>query len=359
MMPPTAASPSLSRSGPLVFVLIGLLLGSCDRVPGSPQGEHSLIDPSPDVSDIRGAAPNKAAGGGMVLPYAFVDDSPAWSPDGRWIAFHRAVPSQYGPPGLYITSRDNGSPRLLLQGNALFPREVSFSPDGRRLVCNAGNQLVLVDLTTGQATRPMFTDNGAIHPDWSSNGRDILYQRASLRRFPPEPVDSAGLHIFDIESGVDRPLWSGFGALPAGPSKWIRNGRAVAVLHGDAAGYYLSAVALDGAYIERLASVPFPKWLANLQRIAPARPRAGPLATETIVALVFGEGGGQLLEVTTDPIAVTERMPAGLWDTLSPTGQEVVAIAPDPAYSLGVLFLRETDASPHAKMRQVTQYDPP
>src|SRR5258706_15371238 len=94
MSPPAAPSASFSRANPLIIVLIGVLLGSCDHVPGSPQDERNLIDASPEVRDLRGATP-KAAGGGVVLPRAIVDDSQAWSPDGRWIAFHRAVPSQY------------------------------------------------------------------------------------------------------------------------------------------------------------------------------------------------------------------------------------------------------------------------
>src|SRR5437867_1615038 len=48
---------------------------------------------------------------------AIVDDSPAWSPDGRFIAYHRAFISSDGPPGVYLISRDGGKPHQITGGD--------------------------------------------------------------------------------------------------------------------------------------------------------------------------------------------------------------------------------------------------
>ncbi|TMQ63623.1 MAG: hypothetical protein E6K78_10435 [Candidatus Eisenbacteria bacterium] len=290
---------------------------------------------------------------------AVVDDYPAWSPDGRLIAFHRRYPSSYGPPGLYIVPRHGGTPRLLLTGGFYFPREVSFSPDAGRLVCNSANQLVFVDVGSGATSRPMYTDNGATYPDWSPDGRHVVYFRIFRSGFPPEPEDSAGLHLFDVEAGLDRPLWSGYGAEPAGPSKWIRDGAALAVLHGDISGWRLSVARLLGSQISGAVSVPFPKAFWNLQHLGPARPRSGPLATESVVMLVLGQEIERTLQLTIDPLAISDRRLLGLWDALSPTGREVAVVRPDPADSLGVIYVGQADAPPQARMLQLTRYEPP
>jgi WD40 repeat protein len=309
----------------------------------------------PELEDLAAVPP----GDGSTPLRAVVDDYPAWSPDGRLITFHRRYPSRYGPPGLYVVPRHGGVPRLLLTGGFFFPSEVSFSPDGERLVCNNANQLVFVNLQSGAISRPMYTDNGATCPDWSPDGHSVVYYRVFLDGFPAEPPDSAGLHIFDVKTGLDRLLWSGYGAEPAGPSKWIRNGTALAMLHGDNTGWHFSVAALDGSEFNRVLSVATPEFLWNLQHLNPARPRSGPRATESVVMLVVGRPIERTLQVTIDPVAISQRQTLGLWDAVSPDGREVAVIRPDPADSLGVLYVGHADASPHAGMLQLTHFDPP
>jgi len=60
-----------------------------------------------------------------------VDQGPAWSPDGRWIAFIRATSSDpFAGGAIYLVSPLGGPERRLLE----FPAsQVSWSPDGRTL----------------------------------------------------------------------------------------------------------------------------------------------------------------------------------------------------------------------------------
>ena len=353
------------------ILTLSLLVLSCGRVPIDPRVSDRAAPSAGDwvtataltrttgILDRATMAPLALQARAGEVPIRFyVDEWPAWSPDGRWITFHRTLPSSYGPPGLYIVSRYGGTPRLLLSGNYLFPREVSFSPDGRRLVCNDGNQLTFVDLGTGAVTRPMFTDNGAAYPDWSPDGRSVAYGRIFLRGFPPEPPDSAGLHVFDVISGVDRPLRHGADVLPSAIPQWVRNGSALALIYGDYDNFYLGLATVDGREFNPLLSVPFPKRLWNLQHLEPARPRAGPLATESLVLQVVWRELEHTYRITVDPVAISERRPLGPLDFLSPDGREVVVISGAPD-SLGVLFVGHADAPPQAKRMQLTHYAPP
>lgn len=358
----------------LLVLLSAPAISSCDRHPVAP-----AVGTSPTVTQVHSLGAHRSLSADVLsVPVQFepedeaavpqderdiplravVDDHPAWSPDGRLIAFHRRYPSSYGPPGLYVVSRHGGEPRLLLPGGFFFPREVSFSPDGDRLVCSNGNHLTFVDLT-GAVTRPMYTDNGIAFPDWSPDGRSVVYARRFRSQFPLEPADSAGLHIFDVASALDRPLRHGDDVLPSGPVRWIRGGTGVAVLHAVGGDPRLSVASLDGREFSTLMSVPFPKLLWNLQHLGPARPRSGPLATEALVMLVLSQVIDRTLHVTIDPLVISDRPLLGIFDALSPSGREVAVIRPDPADSLGVLYVGQADAPPQARLKQLTRYDPP
>ncbi len=369
-------SSGLGSRGCLLLIPTLAMIASCDHHPIAPTAAtrptvSEALSPDamralptsepqtpgkPVANDLMALPPGK----GSVPLRTVVDDYPAWSPDGRMIAFHRRYPSSYGPPGLYLVPRHGGTPRLLLQGGFFFPREVSFSPDGQRLVCSNANQLVFVDLGSGAISRPMFTDNGAAFPDWSPDGRNVVYGRIFRSQFPPEPPDSSGLHVFDIASGLDRPLRYGDTVLPSGFARWIRDGTALVFIHGHSNGdQSLSLATLDGRDFFTVFSVRAPKLLWSPQHLDPARPGAGPRATESLVMLVIGRAIERTLQVTLDPVAISDRRLLGLWDALSPTGREVAAIRPDPADSLGVLYVGQADAPPQARMLQLTRYEPP
>lgn len=61
------------------------------------------------------------------------DFAPRWSPDGRWIAFHRREPSKDGLRDAYVMNA-NGGERTRLTADSMDNAYPSFSPDGKHIV---------------------------------------------------------------------------------------------------------------------------------------------------------------------------------------------------------------------------------
>src|SRR5206468_5617039 len=92
------------------------------------------------------------------VDYAFVDSSPAWSPDGATVAYYRAYASQDGPPGIYVIPAVGGTARFVT-GSPFGYVELRFSPDSRRLAAVSRGEVFLIDVATGRADQVTFTDN--------------------------------------------------------------------------------------------------------------------------------------------------------------------------------------------------------
>lgn len=97
------------------------------------------MDPSRDesanhalfVTPISGGQPHR------ITPWGYTDDYASWSPDGRTIVFgtngslYRVSPDGQGLAKITLEMRDGSS--------AVNAFDVSFSPDGRRIVFSLGS----------------------------------------------------------------------------------------------------------------------------------------------------------------------------------------------------------------------------
>src|SRR5689334_14506573 len=61
------------------------------------------------------------------------DTSPAWSPDGNWIAYAHFAPDPSDTSGLFVVDTTGSGRRLLAIG---FPGSIDWSPDSRSIVYN-------------------------------------------------------------------------------------------------------------------------------------------------------------------------------------------------------------------------------
>ena len=101
---------------------------------------------------------------------------PAWSPDGRSLAFTTEEifdpATRQGDASLYVVEAGGGAPRKVVEGDAVQP---SWSPSGRRLLywSNTGGQRDLFTVSAAGGDRVALTNDPAIDwsPVWSPDGR--------------------------------------------------------------------------------------------------------------------------------------------------------------------------------------------
>ena len=126
------------------------------------------------ASFARPGAPNIGALG---------DNDPAWSPDGRLIAFtHNRGQSNDGAPSLSIHNRRTGKTKALKTGYA----HPSWAPDGSwlaaELTTGTGRDIVLLDAARGDERARLTTDGDSFAPVVSPDGDQVAY----LRRDGPD-----------------------------------------------------------------------------------------------------------------------------------------------------------------------------
>lgn len=143
-------------------------------------------------SDIFVVAATKDATPRAVTTAASTDDAPAWSPDGKWIAFVEGGADKedtiYTSNHVAIVAAAGGAPRALttaLDRNVLRPR---FTPDGKAVLFileDSGNQhLARVNVATGAVDRPVAGDRTVLGYDVGAKGELVVVE--SQTPYPAE-----------------------------------------------------------------------------------------------------------------------------------------------------------------------------
>ena len=228
------------------------------------QGDGGFFTANEDGSDVRQITV-------LSKSDSDYDGTPAWSPRGDLIAFqsHREPALHYESNSLAVVKPDGSGGRTILDLGApgysdedfLHATDPAWSPDGRWLAwteCpgSPGLELCLVNLQ-GDARRFKIAGRvsiSSVHdPSWSPDGKRIVFtlRYGEFRKYGPP----GRLMLVAASGGIARPLLhkppppdSGGDFSPS----WSADGRWIAFVRGGEFGYEIYLVRPDGTGLRRL-----------------------------------------------------------------------------------------------------------
>jgi TolB protein len=185
----------------------------------------------------RGAICVMDADGGnrrVVFDRSTGDHSPSWSPNGRRLVFERYVRQRDGS-GLQseiFSTRLDGTRLIRLTRRDAFDAAPAWAPDGKHIAFvsdSAGFQRVWLMRPDGSGKRELTTYGGSEDmPEWSPNSRRIVFSRFI------QSGERPGWKVFSVSrrGGALRALTDNPGGLDLAPS-WSPNGRRIVYARGD------------------------------------------------------------------------------------------------------------------------------
>jgi TolB protein len=215
------------------------------------------------VSSVDGSEPTRVT---RDLPTT----DPAWSPDGRRLAFTRnedvGESTTFTFDDVFVMDADGSDLRQVTADEAdLWSGQPTWSPDGKELAYVRGEsvastvsskygELYRIDLD-GDAMRPLTTGWPDTDPDWSPDGRAIAFVRGeNLSSFTKANDD---LYVLELDTGQVRRLTT----TPAGTFEnapaWAPDGSRIAFVRTPRGSQFSGRASLhvidrDGSREQRL-----------------------------------------------------------------------------------------------------------
>jgi Tol biopolymer transport system component len=108
--------------------------------------------------------------------------TPAWSPDGKWIAY---VNTDAARSGVYIVAPDLATPYLVFSapaGTAVYTIEPSFSPDSKWLTFSTNDGSIYICDITGNGLRKLTGPGSDKFPAWSKGASTAARSTTVLKK---------------------------------------------------------------------------------------------------------------------------------------------------------------------------------
>jgi TolB protein len=173
------------------------------------------------------------------------NSAPAWSPDGQTLA---VTLSRDNGSQLYLMDRNGGNVRRLTNSNAIDTEPV-FAPDGRGIYFvsdrGGGPQIYRTSVTGGNVERITFNGNYNISPSVSPDGRTLAYISRQGGAFR--------LYTMDLSGASAQPVALSDTSDDESPS-FAPNGRLIIYASRAAGRDVLMTTTLDGKIKARLVS---------------------------------------------------------------------------------------------------------
>jgi TolB protein len=173
-----------------------------------------------------------------------INGAPAWSPDGSQLA----ITLSYGTnPDIYIISAQGGAPRRITDSSAI-DTEPAWSPDGSQIAFTSDRggqpQIYVVAAGGGAAQRVSFEGKQNLRARYSPDGRSILLVNLDESRYR--------IGLLDLKSHQLRIVSDG--PLDESPS-FAPNGALIIYSTTSNQGVELATVTVDGRVRQRLKQV--------------------------------------------------------------------------------------------------------
>jgi len=140
----------------------------------------------------------------LVTSFPGINSAPAWSPDGSKLA---VVLSKTSSPKIYTVDLNNGAMKQLTFGNAI-DTEPRYSPDGRFIVFTSGRggapQVYRMNVASGEISRVTFVGNYNAKASYTPNMQQLVMLHREDRKFNIAAQDNNGQIALLTSASLDE-----------------------------------------------------------------------------------------------------------------------------------------------------------